>query len=138
MPTLKINTGDVTYQILNENDEEIGVIRFNPADVDIPRRVEEVVKHLKEMAFPKKAGMEALYEFTDKIKSEFDYLLNRNVSDEIFKVCNPLTIMADGGYFYAGVLDSIMDIITTEIKTRREQSAKKIDEAVAQLTQDDE
>lgn len=137
MPTLTINTGDVTYQILNENGEEIGKIQFNPADIDITRRVDEVIKRFTEMKFPKKLTAEAVYKFSDTIKESFDYLLNRKVSDEIFKVCNPLTIMADGGYFYAGVLDSIMGIITAEIKKRREQSAKKIDEAVAQLTQDE-
>lgn len=137
MPTLTINTGDVTYEILNENGEEIGKIRFNPADIDITRRVDEVVKRFTKMKFPKKLTTEAVYEFSDTIKESFDYLLNRKVSDEIFKVCNPLTIMADGNYFYAGVMDSIMEIITAEIKKRREQSAKKIDEAVAQLTQDE-
>lgn len=137
MPTLTINTGDVTYQILNEVGEEIGVIRFNPADVDIVKRFEQMQENIKALTFPKKFTVESLYEFSDKIKEQFDFLLNRKVSGEIFKVCNPLTIMADGGYFYAGVMDSITEIISTEMKKRREQSAKKIDDAVAQLTQDE-
>lgn len=137
MPTLTINTGDVTYQIVNEVGEEIGVIRFNPADVDIVKRFEQMQENLRALKFPEKFTVESLYEFTDRIKEQFDFLLNRKVSGEIFKVCNPLTVMADGGYFYAGVMESITEIITTEIKKRREQSAKKIDDAVAQLTQDE-
>lgn len=137
MPTLRFNTGEVTYQILNEIGEEIGAIRFNPADIDIVKRFDEVATHLRNMKFPKKMTHENLFEFTDAIKKEFDYLLNRKVSDEIFKTCNPLTIVDDGTYFYAGVLDAIIEIISTEIKKRRELSAKKIDDAVAQLTQDE-
>ena len=134
---ITLNTGDVTYAINNEFGETIGTIRFNPADVDLVRRCERVAEFFRDNAFPKNGTTEQFYEYTDKIKEQFDFVLNRKVSDEIFKVCNPLTLLADGTYFYVSVLDAIMDIVRTETKKRAEESARRVEEAVAELTENE-
>lgn len=134
---LSITTGDVNYAIKNEFGEEIGSIRFNPADIDIVRRCEAVEQWFRNFSIPSEPSLDDVYHATDKIKMQFDYMLNRNVSGEIFKVCNPLTVLADGSYFYVGVLDAIISIIAKVMRERTEKSIKRVEEAVAELTENE-
>lgn len=134
---LTLNTGDVNYAIRNEYGEEIGSIRFNPADMDIMRRCDQVEQWFKELEIPDEPTIDDFFALTDKIKAQFDFLLNRNVSGEVFKVCNPLTLTADGSYYYTNVLDAVMQIIAETVKERRAKSEQRIAEAVAELTENE-
>lgn len=134
---INLTTGDVTYAIRNEFGEEIGAIRFNPADIDIVRRCDAVAKWFSKVDIPKNPTLEQVYEFSDKVAEQFDYLLNRKVSGEIFKVCNPLTLLSDGTRFYVGVLNAVMEILTQTVHERAEKSAERVAEAVAELTENE-
>lgn len=135
---LTITTGDVNYAIRNEYGEEIGAIRFNPADIDIIRRCDAVENWFRnEFKIPESPTLDDVYAATDKIKAQFDFMLNRNVSGEIFKVCNPLSVLDDGSYFYVGVLNAIVDIVAKVIHERTEKSVRRIEEAVAELTENE-
>ena len=134
---IQLTTGDVTYELRNESGEQIGVIRFNPADIDIVRRGEAVAKWFGSMKIPKKPTLEQVYELSDKIKEQFDFWLNRNVSAEIFKVCNPLSLLSDGTRYYVSVLNVVSDILAKTLRERVEKSAKRVAEAVAELTENE-
>lgn len=134
---LTLKTGDVNYAIRNEYGEEIGTIRFNPADMDIMRRCDEVERWFKNIDIPEEPTIDDFFNLTDKIKAQFDFLLNRNVSGEVFKICNPLTLTADGTYFYSNVLEAVMQIIADTVKERRAKSEQRIAEAVAELTENE-
>lgn len=133
MPTIKIKTGDVSYELKNEHGEQIGTITFNPADYDLIRRAEDVEKWFSEMKIGSVVSMDEFFEITDKIKAQFDYLCNRNVSGEIFKVCNPLTSLADGTFYFEQILSIILDLVTSETKKRMKASEKRIDSAVSEI-----
>lgn len=134
---INLTTGDVNYAIKNEYGEEIGAIRFNPSDIDIVRRCESVEKWFRDIKIPDEPTIDDVYHLTDKIKMQFDYMLNRNVSGEIFKVCNPLTILADGSYFYVGVLNVIVDIVGKTMRERTAKSIERVESAVAELTENE-
>ena len=133
MPTIKIKTGDVSYELKNERGDVIGAITFNPADYDLIRRAEAVQKWFSEMKIGSDITVDEFFETTDKIKAQFDYLCNRNVSDEIFKVCNPLTSLADGTFYFEQILVIILDLVTSETKKRMRASEKRIDNAVSEI-----
>ena len=134
MPTIKINSGDVKYAIENEYGEVIGEIRFNPNDTDIYRRADEVEAWFRGLKFGEDVSMEEYFQFSDEVKQKFDYMLNRNVSGEIFKVCNPLTVTADGEMFFVNVLAVIIDVIREEQRKSYGELEKKIDDAVNEIT----
>ena len=134
MQTIKLNTGEVSYELKDENGEHIGAIRFNPADFDLVRRAEAVEKFFTEYTVPDALDLESFFACSDEIKKQFDYLLNRPVSEEIFSVCNPLTLLADGTYYFTQVLTVIMDLVQKETAKRIKASEKRVREAVAEIT----
>ena len=138
MPTIKINTGDVTYDIQNEFGEQIGVIRFNPSDPDILKRAAEIERWFNETTVDEDMTEEQFYQFTDGIKEQLDKFCNRPISEELFKVCNPMSIMADGSYYFANVIKVILDIVYTETKKRMKASEKRVKKAVAEIIGDNE
>lgn len=133
MPTIKINTGDVCYAIENERGDVIGEIRFNPNDTDIYRRADIAEKWFREHEFAEDFGTDDYFAFSDEVKKQFDFLLNRHVSDEIFKVCNPLTITEDGSLFFVNVLAVILDVVREEQQKAFGELEKKVDSAVADI-----
>ena len=88
--TLSVDTGSVLVDI-EDKGEAIGRFRFNPADIDIVKRYKNVVDALNSIKLSDDPTEEEIFSVTDEIKKQFDYLLNYNVSDEIFKKANPLT-----------------------------------------------
>lgn len=137
MPTIKIKTGDVSYELKNEHGEHIGTITFNPADYDIIRRAETVEKWFSEFKVKPGVTIDEFLEFTDKVKEQFDYLCNRSVSSDLFTVCNPLTILADGTFYFQQILEIIIDLVRTEVTKRMKASEKRVEAAVAEITGDE-
>lgn len=129
--TLHVDTG---AQIINIDDkgEIIGQFRFNPADLDIIRRYPKVVDSLNAMKLPDDPTDEQFFAATDEIKRQFDYLLNYNVSDELFSKCNPLTPVSNGDFYCENVLDGIAGIIERVMKQRVEKKKAKIQKITAQ------
>lgn len=138
MPTIKLNTGEINYELTDESGAHIGAIRFNPADFDIIRRAEKVEEWFNNYTVPESADLDAFFECTDAIKAQFDYLLNRPVSAELFGVCNPLTLLADGTYYFAGVLAVVLDLVKKETGKRIKASEKRVKAAVSEITGESE
>lgn len=117
---LNVDTGSVLIEVM-DRDEKIGEFRFNPCDLDIAKRYEQVAKTFENMKVSENPDMEEVFAFSDKIKEQFDYLLNYKVSDAIFAKCNPLTPLSDGEYYYIRVLDGIVGLFekTTNQRTAR-------------------
>lgn len=117
---LNVDTGSVLIEVM-DRDEKIGEFRFNPCDLDITKRYEQVAKTFDNMKVSENPDMEEVFAFSDKIKEQFDYLLNYKVSDAIFAKCNPLTPLSDGEYYYIRVLDGIVGLFE---KTTNQRTAK--------------
>lgn len=131
---ITVNTGDVSYAIKNEYGDTIGKIRFNPADPDILRRYTKVKENLRELDVPEEMEPDDFFKVTDFLKEQFNFLLNRNVSEELFGTCNPLTLTGDGSYYFANVMDAILTITSEVIDKRQAESEKRVNAAVAELT----
>lgn len=118
---LSVDTGAVVIDI-DDRGERIGQFRFNPSDLDIVKRYGKVVEALSNIDIPEDPGEDEIFRISDEIKKQFDYLLNYEVSKEIFAKCNPLTPISNGDLYCENVLEGIAGIIE---KTMNERISKK-------------
>ncbi len=128
--TLNVDTGAQVIDI-NDKGEIIGRFRFNPTDPDIARRWPKVRDAMNALTLPKNPTDDELFAVTDEIKKQFDFLLNYNVSDEIFSKCNPLTLVTNGDLYCENVLEGIAGIIEKVTNQRFEKKKVKIQKATA-------
>ena len=103
----KVKTGALNVILTNEDDEEIGRFPFNPVDLNIVRRYEEVVTNLEKMELPEDATEQDILELSDKLEGQIDYLLNSKASKSVFAICNPLTLTESGDFFIENIIYSI-------------------------------
>ena len=127
---LSVDTGSVLIDI-EDKGEAIGRFRFNPNDLDIVRRYDNVVKALEIIEVPENSDVNTLLSVSDEIKEQLDYLLNYKVSDEIFKKCNPLTLTADGDFFVEKVIEGIAALIESTTNQRIKKKKAKIKKATS-------
>lgn len=123
---LNVDTGSILVEV-KDKGEKIGEFRFNPCDLDIAKRYEKVADVLSNLKVSDDPDMDEVFAFSDKVKEQFDYLLNYKVSDAIFAKCNPLTPLADGELYYVKVLDGIVGLF----EQTTNQRMSKINEATA-------
>lgn len=129
---LRLNSGYVTVPIIDDDSGElVGKFRFNPADFDIIRRYDDVVEALEGIKFEPDTAVEDLAAASEKMKEQLDYLLGCKVSEDIFAICNPFTIVSDGDLFVEKVLAGIASIIEQTMKERVETKKAKISKATA-------
>lgn len=129
---LKLDAGFITVPIRDVNDgKELGSFKFNPNDLDIVKRYEKASTVLEGIVVPDDAGEEAIFEVSDKIKEQLDFLLNCKVSDDIFAICNPLTLTTDGDFFVEKVIDGIAGLIEQTMDVRLEKKKAKIRKATS-------
>lgn len=128
--TLSVDTGSILVNIDDKGDI-IGQFRFNPADLDIVKRYKSVINAMNSIELSENPSDEEIFAATDEIKKQFDYLLNYNVSDEIFKKANPLTPVANGDFYCENVLEGIRGIIEKKTEERLEKKTAKIQKATA-------
>lgn len=130
---LNVSTTAVTVPICDVdakgNEIEIGAFRFNPSDIDIVRRYEQVIDKLNAMEISE--DIDEVLKASDIMKEQFNYLLGYNVSDDIFKICNPFSPTSNGDFFVEVVLDGIANIVETVTNERIAKKEAKIRRATA-------
>lgn len=127
----KVKTGSLNVILTNEDDEEIGRFPFNPVDLNIVRRYEEVVANLEKMELPEDATEQDILELSDKLEGQIDYLLNSKASKSVFAICNPLTLTESGDFFIENIIVEIADIIEQVTDQRIKKKRAKIKRATS-------
>ena len=127
----KVKTGALNVVLTNEDDEEIGRFPFNPVDLNIVRRYEEVVTNLEKMELPEDATEQDILELSDKLEGQIDYLLNSKASKSVFAICNPLTLTESGDFFIENIIVEIADIIEQVTDQRIKKKQAKIKRATS-------
>ena len=127
---LNVDTGSVLVEV-KDAGEKIGEFRFNPSDIDIIKRYEKVVECLDSMKISENPDIDEVFSYTDKIKEQFDYLLNYKASDVLFAKCNPLTPLANGDFYCESVLNGIGNLIENVTNQRVEKKKAKVRKATA-------
>lgn len=127
---LNVDTGSVLVEVRDRN-EKIGEFRYNPSDIDIAQRYEQVAKNLEDAKISDNPDVEEVFAFSNMIKDQFDYLLNYKVSDALFAKCNPLTPLSDGEFYCVRVLDGIVKLFEDTTNQRIARKKAKINKATA-------
>lgn len=128
---VKVNTGAVNVILRDEFDEEIGSFKFIPSDLDIADRYEKAISEFESIRLESNPEFNEFKNIADKIKEIFDYLLNYKVSDTLFKVCNPLTPVSNGDFYFEVCLGTIADIIESTFNKRLEKKKARIQKATS-------
>lgn len=113
-------------EIVNSQGELTGGFWWNPSDLDIAKRCEKVMEFFENVKISGNGGTEKLYELSDEIKEQFDYLLSPGASDELFKYSNPLSPRSDGALYAEYVLDILVKYIESELNVRMGKTNARI------------
>ena len=107
--SLEVDTGLVDIDLKDKNGNILGSFEFSPTDSDIMNRYQNVVKAFNDIEAPavlldgtaSDEEKDNFYNsFSQTIKEQIDYLLAHKVSDRIFAVCGPLTLLYNGDFYY--------------------------------------
>lgn len=129
---ITINTGFKTYDLVNEKDELLGQISFNPSDVNITQRYKKVVDDLEKMDVGEKPSNEAddliesIRKVDEIIYEKINYLTNADIAATLFSIMGPFSPMPTGQYFVEYILEMIGNIITQETGARVKKMSKHI------------
>ena len=118
---LVIDSGLVTYDIKDKDGKNYGSFSFNPSDLGIIKRHEEVIKSFESIELPEVTEDEyatQLKEVDDLIAKKIDYLLGAEVSEAFFNIMSPLSPLASGQFFVESVIDAIGQAIQNETGER--------------------
>lgn len=139
MNEIRLNTGLKAYKILDEMDNEIGVIRFRPTDNGIVYRFQDVskalqkkysevvniIETLKDSDIEDDKLIELTRELDDYCKEQIDFLFNANVSKELFSVISPTSFISDGTESYiTHIIEKICPVILEEIEKNQKTKTK--------------
>ena len=110
MESLKIRTGEVRIRILDDRDEERGIFKFNPEDIETTKKFLNVQKEfeVKQKEFLDKSEMcttpedkiELLSEIVDCLKTTIDDCFGQGSSQILFGDNCSLTMFED---FFEGI-----------------------------------
>lgn len=140
MQSLNFNEG---YKEFCVNGDETRVVRFNPSDIGIIERFKEVEKNignyqenLKDISLNMdgtvatdsdnyEKAVEELAKANKYIREQLNYALGSNVSDAVFGLQSPFTIVGGSALFEA-FIECIKPVITETIKTEQKASEARI------------
>lgn len=134
--TIEISSNIKNYDFVDADGNVLVTISFNPSDINIVHRYEEVMRSLTELKFKfknrtTKMDLSKLLDEVDAITYEkIDYLLNAKVSEKIFSVMGPFSPLESGKFF----VETIMDAIGQIIKAENEKRASKVEAAINKHT----
>lgn len=129
---ITIKTGVKTYDLVNEKDELLGQISFNPSDVNITQRYKKVVEDLEQMDIEEKKGdetedlIESIRKIDEIVYEKINYLTNADIAETLFSIMGPFSPMPTGQYFVEYVMEVIGNIITQETGARVKKMNKRI------------
>lgn len=113
-------------EIVNAEKQVTGGFWWNPSDLDIVKRCENVMEFFGKMEVRKESGTDALFEVSEAIKGQFDYLLGADASETLFRHANPLSPRDDGSLYAEYVLDVLVKFIESELNVRMKKTNARI------------
>lgn len=127
-----IDDGFKTYELINKEKKVLGVIAFNPSDVNIVHRYKKVAEELEKIDVNVKAEgdteetIEAIRQADEIAYEKINYLANADVAKTLFSIMGPYSIMPSGQSFVEYIMEVIANIITQETGVRVKKMNKRI------------
>ena len=123
-----------TYDLVNEKDELLGQISFNPSDVNITQRYKKVVEELEKMDIDARVKdetedfIETIRQLDEVVYEKINYLVNADIANTLFSIMGPFSPMSTGQYFIEYIIEVIGKIISQETGLRVKKMNKRIQE----------
>lgn len=140
MLELRVDTGAVTVPIVDIDGTKLGEFKFNPVDSSILSRFDkfnaemsgkDIQDELKDMD-----NVEAVQRFDEFVKEQFDYLLGYPVSDDLFSVCGPLTVVSNGDFYFEKLMEGIGGLIQQSVTERLKRKMERIRKATEEYQEE--
>ena len=133
---ITFNTGAKSYEIVDQDGNELGVFRFIPSDAGILKRYKEAAAFFSGIndRIKNKDFEEILPELEKEAGEKIDLLFGASVSESFFKITSPFTIIDSGETFAEQIITVIGGIIEKELSEREKKQQARIDEYVAKYT----
>ena len=133
---ITFNTGAKSYEIVDQDGNELGVFRFIPSDAGILKRYKEAAAFFSGIndRIKNKDFEEILPELEKEAGEKIDLLFGTSVSESFFKITSPFTIIDSGETFAEQIITVIGGIIEKELSEREKKQQARIDEYVAKYT----
>lgn len=132
MERMRINDGSKSYEIVNQNDVVLGVFTFNPSDMNIIEKYNDVIDSLKTATEKMNAGTEEeLIAASNLLREKMDLLFGEDTSRTFFSVTGPLTPLSNGQLFVENVLEAIGEIVEKEMNVRIKKVRGRMDKYTA-------
>lgn len=137
MEQLRIDDGRVQVQITNQNGKDLGIIEFNPSDMNLPHRLENGWNKIKAYLDSLKVDVSKvkdddiseysrlLHEYDIKIKNELDVIFDTDIS-RIFGNTNFATFTNSGSSLIENIMVGLLPFIEKKIKDVTDKSNAKI------------
>ena len=137
MEQLRIDDGRVQVQITNQNGKDLGIIEFNPSDMNLPHRLENGWNKIKAYLDSLKVDVSKvkdddiseysrlLHEYDIKIKNELDVIFDTDIS-RIFGNTNFATFTNSGSSIIENIMMGLLPFIEKKIKDVADKSNAKI------------
>ena len=126
-----IDDGLKTFELVNKNKEVLGEISFNPTDVNIAKRYEEVVGQLEKLNV--NINTEDPEEITKELKrldeivyEKVNYLVDADIADTLFAIMGPFSLMHSGQFYIEYIMEVIGKIISHEAGARVKRMTRRI------------
>ena len=128
--SMTVDTGAVVVDILDVDGNKVGALEFNPDDLSIVGRYEEVVNVLNDLKVDEEEGYEAAKKVEAVIKEQLEYLLaSPGAADGAFSKYSPLAVKEDGDFFFEGIFEGIAKLIEEHTNTRMQTKLEKVRKA---------
>ena len=133
--TLTVDTGAVQYDVVDTFGDKIGVLKFNPSDSGLLSRYESVINYLNGVSFDENLTddqtVEKVRTVDNDLRGQFDYLLGNGAADGLFSTCGPLSVIANGDFYFEHILESVGNIVEQTTNKRVEKKLARVKKATA-------
>lgn len=122
------------YEFTDTAGKRLFSITFNPADVGIAKRYEQVVDFFNKLDASELESddmIESLEKVNAALSEKLDMLCNAPVSSSIFSVMAPLTPLSNGKFYVEEILERIGELIESTINVRMKKVQSRLEKYTA-------
>lgn len=135
MEKIKISSNAKEYLLVDENDNELGVVRVDVTDFGFFNRAKEAEKNITEIMermeqlqrqhMETEEAFEQLAVYDKEVKEQLNMMFDYDVSSVVFGNKNCLSI-GNGETFVARFMNAILPVIKKDIEKEQKKSVQKM------------
>ena len=136
MEKVVVQTGAKTYQIADQDGNDLGVFRFIPSDAGILKRYKEAAAFFAGIndRIKGKDFEEILPELEKEAGEKIDLLFGAPVAEKFF---SPFTVLESGETFAEQIITVIGGIIEKELEAREKAQQERVRKYIAKYTKEE-